>query len=267
METNNLTNEEIKKFKTDGIIVPSNPLPDNYVTLLKTALDKLIYDNPDIRPEKLVSAHIENGTEGVKGSQIFLDIALDEIILNLISQLIGEDIILWGCQVFCKPGGDGMIVPWHQDGKYWPIRPLATCTVWIAIDDSTIENGCLRVIPGSHSKKKIFQHDQNERKDIVLDQELDSRTFEESKAKNIELTSGKMSIHDVYLMHGSRANNSTKRRAGLALRYMTSTSYFDRDIFKDTESISTYKVDYSQRPIWLAKGVDRCGMNNFKIGH
>ena len=116
-------------------------------------------------------------------------------------------------------------------------------------------------------QKKIFQHDQNERKDIVLDQELDSRTFEESKAKNIELTSGKMSIHDVYLMHGSRANNSTKRRAGLALRYMPSTSYFDRDIFKDTESISTYKVDYSQRPIWLAKGVDRCGMNNFKIGH
>ena len=76
-----------------------------------------------------------------------------------------------------------------------------------------------------------------------------------------------MSIHDVYLMHGSRANNSTKRRAGLALRYMPSTSCFDRDIFKDTESISTYKVDYSQRPIWLAKGVDRCGMNNFKIGH
>ena len=39
---------------------------------------------------------------------------------------------------------------WHQDGQYWPIRPLATCTAWLALDDATPENGCLRVLPWSH---------------------------------------------------------------------------------------------------------------------
>ncbi|MBI1310138.1 hypothetical protein GC176_02435 [bacterium] len=55
----------------------------------------------------------------------------DEEILDIVEQLIGTDIVLWGCQAFCKPPGDWMEVPWHQDGNYWPIRPLATCTLWI----------------------------------------------------------------------------------------------------------------------------------------
>ena len=63
--------------------------------------------------------------------------------------------ILWGCHVFCKPAGDGYATPWHQDGHYWPIRPLANCTVWVALEESTIENGCLRVIPRSHRDKVL----------------------------------------------------------------------------------------------------------------
>ena len=58
-------------------------------------------------------------------------------LVELVSDAIGADVILWGCQVFCKPGGDGLETPFHQDGHYWPIRPLATCTAWIALDPST----------------------------------------------------------------------------------------------------------------------------------
>ena len=48
---------------------------------------------------------------------------------QLVSGVIGDDLILWGAQVFCKPASGGFETPWHQDGHYWPIRPLATCTV------------------------------------------------------------------------------------------------------------------------------------------
>ena len=262
-----LTAGEIAAFRSDGIVVPRHVLPAMELALLRTALDRLITDNPGVRPEKLVSAHLEHGTEGVRGNRVFLDIAHHDAVLDAVAQLIGPDIILWGCQVFAKPGGDGMEVPWHQDGQYWPIRPLATCTVWIAIDASTTENGCLRVIPGSHLPHELRSHHRSDRADVVLDQELDADEFDESTARDVELQPGEMSLHDVYLVHGSRANTSPRRRAGLALRYMPATSHFDRTRFRPGESTSTYLVDFSGRPIWLVRGADRTGKNDFRIGH
>ncbi|MDE0230292.1 MAG: phytanoyl-CoA dioxygenase family protein, partial [Spirochaetaceae bacterium] len=113
-----LTAGEIAAFRRDGIVVPRRALPATELDRLRTALDQLIADNPGVRPEKLVSAHLEHGTEGVRGNRVFLDIAHHDAVLDAVEQLIGPDIILWGCQVFAKPGGDGMEVPWHQDGQY-----------------------------------------------------------------------------------------------------------------------------------------------------
>ena len=263
-----LISSEMEEFREEGIVVPEYHLPDSQVNGLRGALDQLIEQNPGVRPEKLVSAHLEDGNEGVKGSRRFLDVARDPVVLDLVSQLIGPDIILWGCQVFCKPGGDGMEVPMHQDGQYWPIRPLATCTVWIAIDDSKIDNGCLRVIPASHQGERLYDHVRSDRDDIVLDQEVQADQFDLSKARDIELDAGQMSLHDVYLIHGSNVNRSVKRRAGLALRYMPATSHFDRQFYKSGESATTsYKTDFSSRPIWLLRGADRSGKNDFSVGH
>jgi ectoine hydroxylase-related dioxygenase (phytanoyl-CoA dioxygenase family) len=80
----------------------------------------------------------DNG-EGVRGSRAFLDLARDPEIVELVSGVLGEDLILWGCHVFCKPAAEGYETPWHQDGHYWPIRPLANCTVWVALEESSRE--------------------------------------------------------------------------------------------------------------------------------
>ena len=127
--------------------------------MLSAAMEEVIAANSDTRPEQLPNIHITNGAgTNLKGHPAFLDIALDKELLDLVSCVIGDDIVMWGCQIFCKPGSDGMEVPMHQDGQYWPIRPLATCTVWLAIDDSDRENGCLTVIPGSHRDRVHFRH-------------------------------------------------------------------------------------------------------------
>ncbi len=263
-----LAQREIEEYRQEGIVVPDYRLAKHQVDELSDALDQLIEQNPGVRPEKLVSAHIENGREGVKGSRRFLNAARDPDILDLVEGVIGADIVLWGCQIFCKPGGDGMEVPMHQDGHYWPIRPLATCTVWMAIDPSRIENGCLRVIPGSHEGQRVYEHARSDRDAIVLDQEVRADQFDAVKARDIELEAGQMSLHDVYLIHGSNANNSDKRRAGLALRYMPTTSHFDRELYKPGESSTgSYTTDFGTRPIWLLRGVDHSGKNDFVIGH
>jgi ectoine hydroxylase-related dioxygenase (phytanoyl-CoA dioxygenase family) len=82
-----------------------------------------------------------------------MDIASHPDLLDMIEQIIGLDIILWGSGIFYKRELAGPATPWHRDSVYTPIRPLATTTVWIAVFDSVVANGCLRVIPGSHRTK------------------------------------------------------------------------------------------------------------------
>jgi hypothetical protein len=261
-----LNTDERNFYAREGYVVPSWRFPKPKIDAMRTALDRLIADNPGVRPEKLVSAHLENGAEGVKGSRAFLDLAREPELVELISDAIGEDVILWGCQVFCKPGGDGLETPFHQDGHYWPIRPLATCTAWVALDPSIKANGCLRVVPGSHSGKKLFSHLREDREDLVLTQRIKDPAFDESKAVDIELEPGQMSLHDIYMIHGATVNRSPMRRAGVAIRYMPGSSVFHRDLIKPNAS-SGYLVDFSTRPLWLLRGKDRTGKNDFSIGH
>ncbi len=207
---------EVATYRRDGLVIPGYRLPEGQLQRLREALDRLIADNPQVRPEQLISAHVaRGGGERVKGNEAFLEFAHDAAILDLVESIIGGDIVLWGCQVFCKPPGDGMEVPWHQDGRYWPIRPLATCTVWVALDRSTRENGCMRFIPGSHSGR-IYRHRKDERPDLALDLVLEDGEADRAAARDVELAAGQMSMHDVFLVHGSEPNRSPRRRAGVA---------------------------------------------------
>ena len=262
-----LTTAERERYAREGWVVPAWRLPAARVATMRAALDRLIADNPGIRPERLVSAHLEDeNTEGVRGQRAFLDLASDPELVELVADAIGPDVILWGCQVFCKPGGDGLETPWHQDGHYWPIRPLATCTAWIALDPSTRANGCLRVIPGSHRARRLLKHLREDRSDVVLTSRVDDPEFDETKAVDIELEPGQMSLHDVYMIHGAAPNRAPQRRAGVAIRYMPGSSVFDRALMP-TNALSGYTVDFARRPLWLLRGEDRTGRNDFAIGH
>src|SRR4051812_34285748 len=261
-----LSPDEITRYNREGWVKPPWRLPRQRVDTMREALDDLIARNPGVRPEKLVSAHIEgdNG-EGVRGSAAFLELARDPEIVDLVSGVIGEDVILWGCHVFCKPPVDGYETPWHQDGHYWPIRPLATCTGWVALEESKVENGCLRVIPGSHIGHKLHQHLHEGRNDLTLNQRMAAGSFDEAQAVDVELEPGEMSLHDVYMIHGARPNTSTRRRTGVALRYMPATSLFDRRL-RPSDGQTGVPVIFAQRPLWLLQGVDRAG-NDFVTGH
>ena len=259
--------DEIDQYRAQGWVVPRFRLPPARVAAMAEALAVLLRENPGVRPEKLVSAHVEgdNG-EGVRGSRAFLDLARDPEIVELVSGVLGDDIVLWGCHVFCKPAGDGYETPWHQDGHYWPIRPLANCTVWVALEESSRENGCLRVIPGSHAARQLHEHLHEERSDLTLNQRLAAGSFDEASAVDIELEPGEMSLHDVYMIHGANANRSTRRRTGVALRYMPTTSVFERDL-RPADGKTGLSLDFARRPLWLVKGIDRCGRNDFEVGH
>ena len=262
--------DEIRRYQREGWVVPTWRLPDAQLATMRGALDELLRRNPGVRPEKLVSAHVErtgadNG-EGVRGVADFLHLAQDPAIVDLVASVLGDDVILWGAHVFCKPAGEGYETPWHQDGHYWPIRPLATCTVWVALDPSTRANGCLRVIPGSHRDRHLHPHLHEDRQDLTLQQRMADGCFDVADAVDIELQPGQMSLHDVCMIHGAAANTSPQRRTGVALRYMPATSHFDRSL-KPVDGKTGVAVNFAQRPLWLVKGRDVCGLNDFTVGH
>jgi len=258
--------DEIARYHEEGFVIPKQVVSKDKIDALCAHLERLIEANPGVPPERLVSIHIEGkNAEGITGSSAFFDLARDPVLLDAVEAVIGPDIILWGCQAFCKPPRTGMEVPFHQDGHYWPIRPLATCTVWVALDPSTRENGCLRVIPRSHSNP-ILPHYVEDRKDLVLNQAACPDGFDERNAIDLELQPGEFSMHDVGLIHGSKPNTSDIRRAGIAIRYMPSSSHFIRDLVTPGTG-SGYLVDFSTRPIWLLRGNDKSGRNDFQVGH
>lgn len=255
-----LTQEEALRYERDGFVVPNGRLPESTVVTLRAALDELLARNPGIPPEALDCAHLIQSAQVVRGHSAFFDLCVTPAILDCVEQLIGPDIILWSCHVFCKLPEQGREVPWHVDGEHWPIDPPATCSAWIAIDRSDGDNGCLQVIPGSH-RLRIGQ----KRKDGYLvewhDRVANDAPFREADAVDVTLEPGQMSFHDIHLIHGSRANSSSRRRAGVAIRYMPTTSLFDRTVEPRKSSRPENQVNFRDRPIWLVRGVDRCGKN------
>ena len=80
------------------------------------------------------------------------DMVTNPLILDYVEDILGPNFICWGTHFFCKMPGDGKAVSWHQDASYWPLTPSHTVTVWLAIDDSDLKNGCMQVIPGTHRR-------------------------------------------------------------------------------------------------------------------
>ena len=126
-----LTAQEIRQYRANGYVVPDFRLPAEAVEEISDAHGRLLAKHPQFADYCPAVLAFDAG---------FLNIARMPAILDQVEQLIGPDFALWNSSFFAKPPRVGTKTPWHQDGEYWPIRPLATCSVWIAVDAATTES-------------------------------------------------------------------------------------------------------------------------------
>ena len=250
-----LSDVEVQKYHEDGYVIPDFRLPGETLEEIRGAHGRLLTKHPEFRDYCSCLLAYDTG---------FLNAARNPDVLDMVSQLIGPDFALWNSSFFAKPAGNGKRTPWHQDGEYWPIRPLATCTVWIAVDAATPENGCLRVIRGSHQERRLRRHRTVSAEGVTLTQELEPDEFGERLAVDLELAPGQISLHDVFLLHGSEANRSDRPRRGMTLRFMPTTSVFDRDLAADLHRRLGI-TDHAVRTLWLMRGNDLSGQNDFRV--
>lgn len=153
-----------------------------------------------------------------ESSRFLYDICMHPVVLDYVEDLLGPDFYLWGSNFFIKEPRSMSTVGWHQDAYYWPLDPHESLTVWLAFDDSTVENGAMTVVPGSH-RAGLLKHIRVRETDSVLMLECERGQFAEDTAVPVTLKAGEVSIHDDKLVHGSPANPSATRRAGLTIRY------------------------------------------------
>jgi hypothetical protein len=144
----------------------------------------------------------------------------DPRILDPVEDILGPNILCWGSGFFTKNAHDPARVTWHQDATYWGLSEPDIVTAWVAFTPSTPENGCMRVVPGTHTLQQL-PHRETFAQDNLLSrgQEI-AVDVDESKAVDIVLAPGQMSLHHVLLVHGSEPNTSDHRRIGFAIRYV-----------------------------------------------
>ena len=265
--SNLLSEIQVEAYHRDGFVVPDFVLPNETVDGMRVALEELITAYPKIPTEGLVSPHCRYADTDHTGiPDQFLEFCRIPEILDIAEQLIGSNIILWGSRIFSKAARTGRATPWHQDGEYWPIHPLATTTAWIAIDKATSENGCLQLVRGSHTTRTLMRHENLCGQGAALDKEIAPGEFDPADIVSVTLNPGRMVFFDVYTAHGATPNTSSKRRAGFAIRYMPGSSLYDRgmQVGSGQDDVQT---DLSQRALFLLRGEDRTGKNDFEIGH
>jgi non-heme Fe2+,alpha-ketoglutarate-dependent halogenase len=190
----------------------------------ETAEFRRQFDDYTAQNKELLSKMIPRERRAVYGlTHLMLSwvyrIASHPKVLDAVEGAIGPNILVWGSDWFVKFAHDPAFISWHQDGAYWGLKPPKVTTAWIALSPSTLENGCMQVMPGTQ-KMQLPQ-----RETYALDNALSrgqeiALEVDESKAVALTLDAGEMSLHHIGIAHGSKANRSDQARIGIAVRYI-----------------------------------------------
>jgi non-haem Fe2+, alpha-ketoglutarate-dependent halogenase len=140
-------------------------------------------------------------------------------ILDAVEDVLGPNLFCWGSQFFTKNARDPSFVSWHQDGTYWGLSSPDVVTAWVALTPSVPENGCMRVIPGTHRRQVPHADTFAETNLLSRGQEI-AVEVDLAQAVDVSLQPGQMSLHHVLIFHGSEPNASDMRRVGFAIRYV-----------------------------------------------
>lgn len=151
----------------------------------------------------------------------FASLIRDRRVTDAVAALIGPDLLCWTTNLFAKATGDGKRVSWHQDGTYWGLSSNDVVTAWVALSPSTPENGCLRVVPGSHDWPQQDHRDTYAPDNLLTRGQEIAIEVDESAAVDIVLKPGEMSLHHVMIAHASEPNRGKGPRLGVAIRYIS----------------------------------------------
>jgi hypothetical protein len=238
-----ITETDVEQFRRQGYLLPHRQLfSEEKLGELEEIFNQHLADKGDKLSDELDTPHYRD--------ERLLEFLLSDEVLDTVEPLIGPDIALWSSHFISKDPFTGRATPWHEDSAYWDgkfDRYDSIVTIWLALENpSNRENGCMRVVPGSHLDGGFH--------DNYVPTDMSNQTFhaeipdvDEAQAVDFELARGEFSMHDGRIVHGAKANTSPVRRTGYTMRFFPTSVKLQEATIKDGWKI------------WLARGEDRAG--------
>jgi phytanoyl-CoA hydroxylase len=230
-----LSPQQVEQYRRDGYLVFEELFRPAEVRALLERLEELVLErvprSPGIRMQ--VEPAVQRGDAEVESPLLALRkveglvenddrygaLARDPRILDVMQDLVGPDIKLFRDALMMKPPHHGSAKPYHQDSAYWAIDPPDLVSVWMALDDATLENGCMRVLPGSH-KWGIMEHQH------LADFQVDEAKLDTSNEVAVPLKAGGCLFFHSMLLHATAPNHSPYPRRSMIVSAMSARSRY-----------------------------------------
>ena len=207
-----LTQAQVEHFRREGYAFPFDAIPAAEAASYVAKLDS--YDailGEEAQKQLKIKAHV--------AAPWIVALARNKNILDAVESVVGPDILLFGTSMFSKKARDVRFVSWHQDAAYYGLDPQQEVTCWVGLTDADTENGCMRVMPGSHLGADAV-HDETYDPQNMLGRGQTIRGIDDSKAVYMPVKAGQFSMHHERTIHGSMPNPSDRRRVGISFFYM-----------------------------------------------
>lgn len=215
-----------QQYETDGFVKIEELFSAARMEEIESELARYVAEAvPGLPPGDLIweSEALANGSRAIRNlfrierhSEFFDSLAQDPQVQALTARLLNGDPVVSGVETFSKPAYVGSAVPYHQDNAYFNLTPPDALTCWIALDDSTPENGCVYYAKGSHHEMRPHKRSGVKGNSLMMDAAPAPGEFEEVAGV---LKKGGAILHHCQLIHRSEPNRSARARRGLLLVY------------------------------------------------
>ena len=223
-----LDDAAIRSYRDAGFHTPLRVFPASEAEDIRDALEAVEAKHGPVFTENRSHAGAAfQGSYRYKSHLLFkwlADVIRHPRILDAVEDLIGPDILCWTTHWFVKEARSPQYVSWHQDSNYWGVETCDLVSVWLAVSSSTVESGCVRLLPGSHKGPPMAHVDTWEEHNMLTrGQTIEG--IDEAQAVNLELAPGEVALFDYRLAHASHPNLSGDRRIGIGMRYIPPSAY------------------------------------------
>jgi phytanoyl-CoA hydroxylase len=245
-----MTNALRQEYEDTGFCIARGAIDPGLAGETVDHVHWLVEKNPEIRPERLHHSLLVD-------DPFMHRLVCDDCLVDIAEQFLGPNVAMFASHYIANKPGTGQAVQWHQDGSYWPLEPMkVTDLVGFAGTDSTVANGCMRVLPGTHTTTLLKR---SEMVDLdpdkyVLTKGIHPDEIDDAEAVDLELVAGDVSIHHPHIIHGSNANTSNQWRVGLTLRYIPTSTKVKTEypsIMCRGEVVPEVNNNYAPRPRYV----------------
>ncbi len=221
-----LTAEQVDSYKRRGYVVARGVFNQKEIEQLRRVSDEFVERSRsavdhteffDLEPgHSAEKPRLRRLKDPVRAHPVFDAALRHRRLLDIVEQLIGPGIRFNGDKLNMKSGGYGSPVEWHQDWAFYPHTNDDLLAAGVALDDMTLENGCLLMVPGSH-QGPVYDHHQD---GVFIGAVTDPRFDPDAETiDSIQMRAGSVSLHHVRAVHGSAPNRSSSPRRLLLFQY------------------------------------------------